>query len=66
MPEYEDAIMSARDLIDDFAETHPEYVRGMVNILAEMFSVIDLDTGTRMEQVERDIRNAPRYWEAAR
>jgi hypothetical protein len=54
---YVDALGIARDRIEERG-TNPEYERGMVNLLADLFPIIDMDTGTRMEQVESDLWNA--------
>jgi hypothetical protein len=57
---YEAAIEAAQEILvetirDPQNEGHPEYTRGVVNLIAEMFGVYEMDTSTRMDEVARDI-----------
>ena len=58
---YEEALVTFRDLLDDgvdFSE-YSEYVRGGVNLMADLFGVYEMDTGVRMEQIMDDLRKIP-------
>jgi hypothetical protein len=58
--QYSDAISCARGLLcetiqDPEHEGHPEYTRGIVNLIAEMFGKFGMPTGERMDEVARDL-----------
>lgn len=60
---YHEALCAFRDLCEDtihegFAN---EYVRGGVNLLAELFSVVGVDAGERMEHVLANLRRIPMF-----
>lgn len=52
--DYKDAVTTAAMLIETPGE-NPEYERGCINLLADMFGVPGMDVGERMEQVAADI-----------
>lgn len=57
---YSEAVEAARELLretirDPVHEGHPEYTRGVVNLLAECFGKPGMDTSTRMDEVAHDI-----------
>lgn len=58
-PVYSEALAIAFDLIET-PGTNPEYERGMVELLADLFPVTDMDTGERKEQIEQDLRDLAR------
>lgn len=51
---YADAIDSAASLREP-GETNEEYERGQRETLARLFPIMEMDTGTRAEEIERDI-----------
>lgn len=54
---YEDAIRTARDLFElgDPFESYAEYARGVCNILAELYPVVERPVGERMTDIARAI-----------
>lgn len=57
---YTEVITGAQDLLcetirDPENEGHPEYTRGVVNLIAECFGKFEMDTATRMNEVAHDI-----------
>ena len=60
---YEEMLTTFRDLLDDGVdyEGYSEYVRGGVNLIADLFGVWQMDTGERMEQVMDDLRKIPQF-----
>lgn len=55
---YDDALHRAALLFDDVDEWpyNPEYLRGMCELISEMFPVIGVDLQSRAEEVREDIR----------
>ncbi len=53
---YEDAIQAFHDLTEGLSGDSPEYERGGVNLIADLWGKPGVDTGTRMDEVEADIR----------
>lgn len=60
---YNEALTTFRDLLDDGvdAQHYNEYVRGGVNLIADLFGVVGMDVGTRMEDVMNDLRSIPQF-----
>jgi hypothetical protein len=56
---YNQALVTFRDLCEPLDECPPEYMRGGVNLLADLFGVKGMDTGERMEQIEADLLRTP-------
>jgi hypothetical protein len=56
---YTEALVVFRDLCDDTVTLENEYVRGGVNLLADLFGVIEQDTGERMEDIVADLERLP-------
>lgn len=52
---YPDALATAADRIEQLG-SNPEYERGMVNLLADLYAEPEKDTGARMEEIEADLR----------
>lgn len=58
-PEYIDALK----VVNDFNEgridptDNPEYLRGQCELIADLFGVPGVDTGTRIEQIKSDLIN---------
>lgn len=52
---YVDALEIAADRIEE-PGMNPEYERGMVNLLADLYPIKEMDTGARMETIESDLR----------
>lgn len=57
---YTDAVEAARRLLvetirDPEHEGHPEYTRGVVNLIAELWGRFEMDTSTRMDEVAGEI-----------
>ncbi len=60
---YREALVTFRDLLSDGVD-HPEtteYVRGGVNLIADLFGVPGMSTSERMEQVYADLRATPMF-----
>lgn len=60
---YAQALVVFRDLCEDsvaegFAN---EYVRGGVNLIADLFGIVGMDTGARMDDVLADLRRIPMF-----
>lgn len=55
---YANALVTFRDLLDDGVDHdgYSEYVRGGINLMADLFAVPDVDTSDRMEQIMEDLR----------
>jgi len=60
---YEEALVTFRNLLNDGVDDllASEYIRGGVNLIADLFGVFEVDTGTRMEQVAADLRRIPMF-----
>jgi hypothetical protein len=56
--DYANALVTMRDLLDDGVDHdgYSEYVRGGVNLMADLFAVPDVETSERMEQIMDDLR----------
>lgn len=56
---HEELILAARELltetIRDPREGHPEYTRGVVNLIAEVDGHFEKDTATRMDEIAHEI-----------
>ena len=52
--QYQHALVIAADRIERLGD-NPEYERGMINLLADLYPIHEMDTGTRMEMIERDV-----------
>jgi hypothetical protein len=65
---YQEALVTFRDLLDDGvdASQYSEYVRGGVNLIADLFPVYQMDVGTRMEQVLADLKRIPMHADPAK
>ena len=58
------ALARFRDLLEQEhldAGLHDEYVRGGVNLLAELFGVAGLDASQRMDDIMSDLRCVPQF-----
>lgn len=55
MVAYQDALLVAADLIEEIG-TNPEYERGQIELLADMFSIRQMPIDVRKDMVERDLR----------
>jgi hypothetical protein len=53
MGKYQETIEVARELLRDGAD--PEYRRGIVNLIADLYGREGVDISTRMDEVERDL-----------
>lgn len=59
-PTYREAIEDVRERCEPHDENRAsEYIRGMINLIADLWAIPGMDTGTRMDQVERDIFGDP-------
>lgn len=59
---YAQALATFRDLLDDCdISLSNEYVRGGVNLLADLYAVVERDTGERMEDIVADLRKIPMH-----
>lgn len=60
---YNEALVVFRDLLDDGVDHSPysEYVRGGVNLIADLFGIVEVDTGERIEHVMDDLRKIPQF-----
>ena len=64
---YGEALTVFRDLCDDVPlDFSHEYVRGGVNLIADLFPVMHTDIGTRMEEVLADLNRIPMFTAADR
>lgn len=64
MATYAEALVVFRDLLDNDGLDNPnvgEYARGGINLIADLFGIVGVDVGTRMEQVENDLRGIPMF-----
>lgn len=60
---YEELVEGARDLLEPGEEhLNPEYVRGLVNLIANVFGKPEMPTGERMEEVARDMHLPPEHF----
>lgn len=60
MANYEEALVTFRDLCDGIEiTTRDEYVRGGVNLIADLFGVIGQPVDERMDDVLRDLCAIP-------
>jgi len=60
---YQDLILHARDLIEPGTEnTNPEYERGIYELLARTFGVVDMPTDDRASWIESDVVGANSGW----
>jgi hypothetical protein len=53
---YEDAIQIVADRTEGLCGDNPEYERGQLELVADIFPHALVDTGERVEQIEADIR----------
>lgn len=60
---YFEALTTFRDLLDEDVNdpSYSEYVRGGVNLIADLFPVHEMEVSERMEQVYADLKNIPRF-----
>jgi hypothetical protein len=59
---YANALVTFRDLCDDVPlDFSSEYVRGGVNLMADLFGVVGRDTGDRMEDILQDLQRIPMF-----
>jgi len=60
---YFEALTTFRDLLDEDVEAphYSEYVRGGVNLIADLFPVHEMEVGERMEQVYADLKRIPQF-----
>lgn len=53
--DYPTALVTFRDLCEPIDECNSEYVRGGINLMADLFGIPDMDTGERMDMIDRDL-----------
>jgi hypothetical protein len=60
---YAETLVAFRNLLSDGIDHPPysEYVRGGVNLIADLFGIVERDTSERMEDVKADLRRIPMY-----
>lgn len=60
---YADALVTFRDLLDDGVDGshYSEYVRGGVNLIADLFGREGMDVSTRMDEVMEDLKQIPQH-----
>jgi hypothetical protein len=59
---YQEALTTFRDLCDDVTLSFDnEYVRGGVNLIADLFPVYEMDVSTRMDEVLADLKRIPMF-----
>lgn len=59
---YAETLVTFRDLLDDCdISLSNEYVRGGVNLIADLFGIVERDTGERMEDIVADLRKTPMH-----
>lgn len=64
---YAEALTTFRDLLETEnldAGLGDEYVRGGVNLMADLFGVYEQDTSGRMEDILSDLRKIPKFTHA--
>lgn len=60
---YFEALTTFRDLLDDGvdAQHYSEYVRGGINLIADLFPIYEQPVDERMEQVHADLLRIPQF-----
>jgi len=56
--DYAEAIYTASGLFEPGEPAPPDYWRGVVNLLAELYAIPGVLTGDRMEAVAKDLHEA--------
>jgi len=60
---YQEALVTFRDLLDDGVDYggYSEYVRGGVNLIADLFPKFEQPVDERMDEVLADLRRIPQF-----